>query len=57
MADELERYWFVAAVFREPQDLAETVAELGAAALPGDRLLVVSCRAQEDALKAVLEMF
>jgi hypothetical protein len=53
MAGELERYWFVAAVFRAPQDLAATVAELGAAALAGDRVLVVSRGLREDADKAL----
>lgn len=53
MADGLERYWFVAAVFREPHDLAATVAELGAAALPGDRVLVVSRLPHDEALKAI----
>jgi hypothetical protein len=53
MADELERYWFVAAVYREPQDLAATIRELGKAELAGDRLLVVSMRAEEDVRKSL----
>lgn len=53
MADELERYWFVAAVYRMPQDLAATIRELGEAQFAGDRLLVVSRRAKEDVSKAL----
>jgi hypothetical protein len=53
MSDGQERYWFVAAVFRKPRDLAATVAELGAAALPGDRLLVVSRFPHDEALQAI----
>jgi hypothetical protein len=53
MAGELEHYWFVAAVFRGQQDLAAAAAELAAAALAPDCVMVVSRGAHEDASNAL----
>jgi hypothetical protein len=53
MADSRDRYWFVAAVFREPHDLVATIAELRAGAFAASRLLVVANRRAEDARKAL----
>lgn len=53
MADELKRYWFVAAVFREPHDLVSTIAQLRANGIAGKRLLIVANHRAEDARKAV----
>jgi len=53
MADELERYWFVAAVFRGPRDLAATIAELRSADVSSDRLLVITSRARQEVRKAL----
>jgi hypothetical protein len=53
MADERDRYWFVAAVFREPCDLVATIAALRDSSFAAIRLLIVaSCRA-DDARKAL----
>jgi hypothetical protein len=53
MADGLKRYWFVAAVYREPHDLVSTLAELRGNGFRGDRLLVVANHRTEDARKAL----
>jgi hypothetical protein len=53
MADELKRYWFIAAVFRETRDLVSTVAELRGNGFAGERLLIVANDRAEDARKAV----
>jgi hypothetical protein len=53
MADELKRYWFVAAVFREPHELAPTIAELRASGIAGNRLLIVANHKAGDLRKVV----
>jgi len=54
MADALKRYWFVAAVFREPHDLVTTIAELRDNGFAGNRLLIVANHRAADMHKAVL---
>ncbi|HEY7669207.1 MAG TPA: hypothetical protein VH852_01085 [Hyphomicrobium sp.] len=49
MADGLKRYWFVAAVFREPHDLVSTIAELRDNGFGGNRLLILANHGAEDA--------
>jgi hypothetical protein len=51
MADERDRYWFVAGVFREPRDLVATIAALRASAFAASRLLVVANHRAGDAEK------
>jgi hypothetical protein len=53
MAGELKRYWFVAAVFREPRDLVSTIAELRANAFSWARLLVVANHKNGDTRKVL----
>jgi hypothetical protein len=53
MAAELKRYWFVAAVFREPRDLVATIAELRVNAFSRARLLVVANHKSGDTRKAL----
>lgn len=53
MADERNRYWFVAAVFRQPEDLAATIAELGSGNFAARQLLVVANHKADDARNAV----
>ncbi len=55
MADSLKRYWFVAAVFREPHDLVSTITELRDNGFAGNNLLVVANHKTEGARKAVLD--
>ncbi|HEX9881366.1 MAG TPA: hypothetical protein VGA65_02555 [Hyphomicrobium sp.] len=52
MADELKRYWFVAAVFREPHDLASTIGALRDNGFAGNRLLIIANHRAEDTRKA-----
>jgi hypothetical protein len=54
MADALKRYWFVAAVFREPLELVATIAELRANGFVGNRLLIVANHGAEKTRKVVL---
>jgi hypothetical protein len=51
MAHDLKRYWFVAAVFREPGDLVSTVAQLRASNFRGDRVLVLANHRTAEARK------
>jgi hypothetical protein len=53
MADERNRYWFVAAVFRQPRDLAATIAELRSGSFPVSQLVVVANHKPDDVRKAV----
>jgi hypothetical protein len=53
MADERNRYWFVAAVFRQPGDLAATIAELRSGNFAARQLLVVANHKADDPRKAV----
>jgi hypothetical protein len=53
MTDELKRYWFVAAVIRQPRDLFATVAELGSGQLARRPLVVVANHEADNARKAV----
>lgn len=52
MAADIGRYWFVAAVFRDPKDLAETIAQMRAGGLTG-RVCVLANHAAEAARSAV----
>ena len=53
MADELKRYWFVAAVFREPNDLVSTIAELRKSGVAGNRVVVVANHRADAARKVI----
>lgn len=52
MSDELKRYWFVVAVFRDPFDLAATVGDLRVGKLASDKLLVIANNCTGDVRKA-----
>lgn len=52
MADGIGRYWFVAAVFRDPMDLAETIGQMRADGLAG-RICVVANHTVDAARQAV----
>lgn len=54
MADGIGRYWFVAAVFRDPKDLAEAVGQMRAGGLLG-RICVVANHAGEKARQALAD--
>lgn len=54
MADALKRYWFVAAVFREPHDLVLTIADMRNNGFAAERLLVVANHRSEDTREALL---
>jgi hypothetical protein len=53
MADAPDRYWYVAAVFREPHHLVATISELRASALVSTPLLVVANHRAEDTRKVL----
>jgi hypothetical protein len=53
MADDLKRYWYVAAVFREPRDLASTIGQLRDNGFHSNRLLLVANHGAEAARKAL----
>jgi len=52
MADGIGRYWFVAAVFRDPQDLAEAIRQMRAGGLSG-RFCVLANRGAAKAHQAL----
>lgn len=52
MADDLKRYWFIAAVFREPHDLVSTVRELRDNDF-GSEVLVLANHGTGDVRKAL----
>jgi len=53
MTDDLDRYWYVAAVFREPRDLAATIGELRSSSFAAGQLLVLANHRAEDARRAL----
>ena len=53
MIDELVRYWFVAAVFHAPQDLAAAVADLRARQWSNCSLLVLANHVFEGAIEQI----
>jgi hypothetical protein len=53
MIEELARYWFVAAVFHAPQDLAAAVADLRARDLSNCSLLVLANRMLDGARELI----
>ncbi|MGI9404599.1 MAG: hypothetical protein ACR2OF_08865 [Hyphomicrobium sp.] len=53
MTDDVKRYWFVVAVFRDPLDLATTVAELHASNFVSGELLVLANHRAGDVRKAI----
>jgi hypothetical protein len=53
MSDQLASYWYVAAVFREPGDLATAVAGLREHNVSADRLLVIANHTADEAGKAL----
>jgi hypothetical protein len=53
MIDELVRFWFVAAVFHAPQDLAAAVADLRARHLSNCSLLVLANHLLEGAIEQI----
>jgi hypothetical protein len=54
MAEALQRFWFAAAVFREPHDLVSTIAALRDKGFAGNRLLVIANHRAADMRKTVL---
>ena len=52
MADDISRYWFVAAVFRDPKDLGETIKQMRADGL-SDRICVITGNDAEAARRAI----
>jgi hypothetical protein len=55
MTDEVKRYWFVVAVFRESSDLAATIGTLHASNFASSELLVLANRRAGDLRKAIHE--
>lgn len=53
MTDEVKRYWFVIAVFRDPLDLAEMIRDLHASNFASGKLLVLANQRAGDVLKAI----
>ncbi len=53
MTDDVKRYWFVVAVFRDPLDLATTVGELHASNFVSGELLVLANHRAGDVRKAI----
>lgn len=52
MADGIGRYWFVAAVFRDPQDLVEAIGQMRAGGMSG-RFCVLANHAGQQARKSL----
>lgn len=53
MADDVKRYWFVVAVFRDTLDLAATIGELHAGNFASGELLVLANHRAGDVRKAI----
>jgi len=53
MTDDVKRYWFVAAVFRGPLDLAATIGDLHASNFATDEMLVLANHRAGDVRKAI----
>ncbi len=53
MFDELKRYWFVVAVFRDPTDLVATARQLRSGELTGNDLLVIAGNGAEGISKRI----
>lgn len=53
MTDDVKRYWFVVAVFREPSDLAATIGDLHASNFASGELLVLANHRAGDLRKVI----